>query len=484
MQHIIDQIAAKHNLKRRNGKYIGPCPECGGSSKSDKFNIRDDGGFKCYSCDFKGDIISWLRKREGMSCPQAHETAGKDCGSTSCAIKSTCRVGGGSGHHRQYRPHSVSPVGQIQQHLASADVTDPKEKWQIWALSLLEIAQNQLPARKKELLWLNKRGINAAAVSRFGLGWLAKNSKVDRDSIGLPSRDDKKPHLWVPDGLLIPIFDKSGKLHRLRVRRSAKSRKRFLPDLKYVWLEGSGSAPFTIRPGKDTTRGAVIVEAELDAMAVASNHHQVMVVGLGTVRAGLPADLRAELSSLPVILVSLDAEPGKDEKPGPGPMAIGAWTRELRQAKFWPVPDGKDPGHYAELAGDLYTWIEAGLVPETKASVLRHDKNLSSGSNPSRGEGVVQNTLAVEEGEVQPPSPAVREIKLTNGRTFYVVDDRATWDELAAEGKVVFSENELQRLQRATSGMNNEERLVAAMKILDMKEVFGSAYLSHGKRAA
>ncbi len=470
MQHIIEKIAVDHNLKRRNGKYVGSCPECGGSGKSDKFNIRDDGGFKCYSCDFKGDIITWLRKKEGMSCPQAHEAAGKDCGSTSCTIKSTCRVGGGSGH-RQYRPRSVSPVAQSRQQLAAADVTDPKEKWQIWAVSLLEQAQKQLVSRKSDLSWLAGRGIDAAAVARFGLGWLGKNSKVDRTSIGLLPRDDKKPHLWVPDGLLIPIFDDNGKLHRLRVRRSEQSRKRFLPDLKYVWLEGAGTAPLSIRPAQGKIRGVVIVEAELDAMAVASSHNQVLVVALGTVRAGLPADLRAKLAKLPVILVSLDADPGKDGATGAGPQAIAAWTREFRQAKFWPVPDGKDPGHYAQLSGDLHAWIEAGLVPEPPKPVQSspaHAKNLSPECNSSRGAGAVSSSL-------------VREIELTNGRVFYVVDDRAAWDRLVAEGKAVFSENELQRLKQATSGMAAADRLEAAGRILDMKETFNSAYIRRGE---
>ncbi len=394
MQNIIEQIASKYNLKRRNGKYIGPCPECGGSASSDKFNIRDDGGFKCYSCDFKGDIITWLRKKEGMSCPRAHEEAGKACGSSSCSIKSTCRVGGGSGN-RQYRPKSVAPVEQSQPQLAAAEIKDPQEKWQIWALSLLEIAQKQIKTRKNDLEWLKKRGIDTDAVKRFGLGWLAKNSKVDRTSIGLPPRNDKKPHLWVPDGLLIPIFDKKGNLHRLRVRRSEQSRSRFLPDLKYVWLEGAGTAPLALRPPeKEKIRGAVIVEAELDAMAVASNHSQVLVVALGTVRAGLPADLRSEIAGMPVILVSLDADQGKDGKTGAGPQAIAAWTQEFRQAKFWPVPDGKDPGNYAELSGDLHNWIEAGLPPVPVTSdlipILCHDENLSPECNSSKGNGAVE----------------------------------------------------------------------------------------------
>jgi len=95
-----------------------------------------------------------------------------------------------------------------------------------------------------------------------------------------------------------------------------------------------------------------------------------MVIALGTVGAGLPAGLRAEVAGLPVILVALDADPDINGKPGSGagPAAVKKWLAAFRQARFWPVPSGKDPGHYAELGGNLRSWVNIGLAPDISAS--------------------------------------------------------------------------------------------------------------------
>ena len=397
MQTIIENIAKQYGLKRGNGKYVGPCPECGGSGTSDRFNIRDDGGYKCYSCDFKGDLISWLRNKEGMSCPEAHQAIDKDCTNTGCAVRAKCRMGDGnpSGYRR---PHSVSPVSQDQARtLPTTEVKAPKDRWQDWAVSMVAAGIQKIQAEPEVLSWLASRGIDQAAVRRFNLGWQPKNSKIDRDVVGLAPRDDGKKHLWIPDGLVIPIYDDYAMVHRLRIRRPPESRDRFLPDLKYVWMEGSGTAPLVIRPQATTIRGAVIVEAELDAMACAAAHPDVLIIALGTVSAGLPDQLRAELAGLPVLLIALDADITKNSGgSGAGPKAIAAWTREFRQAKYWPVPEGKDPGDYAMAGGDLHAWIEAGLPPQV-GSAAPHE-HISVPACPSPG-GPGQDTLTPKSAE-------------------------------------------------------------------------------------
>jgi len=363
---ILSEVADRYHLRRKSGKWVGACPECGGSNTSDKFNMRDDGGFKCYSCEFRGDIITWLRRKEGLSCPAAHERAGKDCQVDCCQVRDKCRLGGGKngkGGSRRYQLSSVRPREHRQaQALPVSSVTAPPPAWQAWACTMVAKGRENILQQPDVLQWLASRGLDLSAVKRFGLGWLAHSYQVKRATIGISPVKDGKDKLWVPDGLLIPIYDRSGQLHRLRVRRSQEARARFLPDLKYVWLEGSGTGPLVIRP-EGRYRGAVVAEAELDAFAVADAHDQVMVIGIGTVSAGLPARFMAELHESPVILVALDADPGKDGKPGPGPKAFQMWQAGYRQARFFPVPSGKDAGDYAGRGGDLRLWIESGLPP-------------------------------------------------------------------------------------------------------------------------
>ena len=470
MIEIVERIVKDCGLRRSGRRYVGPCPECGGSRTSDRFQIRDDGGFKCFACDFKGDVITWLRKKDGMSCPEAHEAAGRECRLFSCPVRGTCRLGDGSGRRGGSRRRRVArPMRRHSATVPVSEATMPCAAWSAWAASLLESASREMQRHDDAMAWLEGRGIAPAAASRFRLGWLERDDKVARAKIGLPPRDDGKKHLWIPEGLVIPIFDDSGHLRRLRIRRTPASRDRFLPDLKYVWVEESGSGPMVIRPaaGRDP-RGAVIVEAELDAMAVAASRGDVLVVALGTVRAGLPDELRRELDRLPVILVALDMDEASGGSSPAGQDAAMAWLSTFRRAKYWPVPEGKDPGEYAESGGDIGVWIEAGLPVRPSMTITSPGRQAERGNGAGAGEGGAGGGVVA------------REIVLDDGRSLWVTDDRDLWMEIAGEGKIVFSENELKRLGRACAELAPDKADVLKARVLDVKEVMGVAYIYRG----
>ena len=461
MTFSLTEIAARFKLHRRLDRWTGPCPKCGGSARSDKFNLRDDGGFKCYGCDFKGDAITWLREMEGLSCPEAHEAAGKNCEAAACPVYATCRMGDGSGK-LQRRARPVAPIKTAAgQTVATREGKDPAEVWRAWAADLVESAARALPQQSATLAWLQARGISAPAVRRHSLGWLERSSKVDRASIGLPPERDGKTTLWIPAGLLIPIYDADGKIHRLRIRRTDEERSRFLPDLKYVWLEGSGSVPLVIRPAGES-RSVVVIEAELDAIATASAHPEVTVIALGTVSASLTPQLTAELAAAAVILVALDADPGKDGKTGAGPKAIAAWCSQFRQAKYWPVPAGKDPGDFVrDHGGNLHTWIDSGLPPRVSvrqpASMGQDDRTIPL-SDHTGGEGT-------EVKGISPPAPGrenaakTKSVRLApvadpvhgvsgGGRPFIIVNTRGQFRQMTEQhpGVAVVGRSELGRI--------------------------------------
>jgi len=482
----IAEIAARYNLRKRSNGFAGPCPKCGGGQASDKFVIKLDGGFKCYSCDFKGDIITWLRTIDGKTCPDAHEAAGVDCRAASCAAKGTCRFGDGSGKTGK-RARSVAPVPADKKSTVPVAVSKgPAAVWSTWASALVDQAGTDLEEQQEPLTWLAGRGIDADAVRRFGLGWLAHDRRVIRASIGLAPKEGKDK-LWVPGGLLIPIFAADGSLVRIRIRRTPESRERFLPDRKYMWIEGSGNDPMVILPTSGPVRGAVVVEAELDAMAVAAAHPGVLVIALGTVAGGMPEWLRAECASAPIILVALDADPGKGGKGGAGPQAIAGWTNTYRQAKFWPVPQGKDPGDYVrDHGGDLRTWIEAGLPtrvvssPSTPAAPspapVCQDLPLPLDASRAGDGGITDDCQEIETG--------VRIVTLLDGREIYLTADPDEWQQLTDDGLIVFSDNELQRLQAACGGMDEAERIAAVQAVVAAKEIFNGAYVRRGEVVA
>jgi hypothetical protein len=210
---------------------------------------------------------------------------------------------------------------------------------------------------------------------------------VERELLGLPPKEDGKKTLWIPKGLVIVIPDRSGRIYRIKIRRPLEERKRFLENLKYYQIEGSGDAPMVIRPvGK--SRGLLTIEAELDGQAAAVSHPQVTIVAFGSTSAPIDAGLRDELAASPVILVALDADPKKDGKAGAGPSKAEDWIAEFPQAKFWPVPSGKDIGEYFEQSGNIRLWIESGLLPErTENQPLENDGKTLPLSENLRGRG-------------------------------------------------------------------------------------------------
>ena len=360
-----DQIANTYNLKRRGHRWAGPCPKCGGSSSSDKFVLREDGGFKCYGCDFRGDAITWHRQMEGLSCPDAHDAAGQDCRLTSCPARGTCRLGDGSGRARKRTARSVAPEAAERRDPRTTVQRDPAETWRTWAARFVDRCAEQLQEHHSTLAWLQQRGIAASRSTgiEWGLGYNTHASNIDRASIGLPPEKDGKTTLWIPAGLVIPTFDDQGRVHRLRIRRTDADRQRFLSDRKYVWIEGSGNAPMMLRAAETPARGAIVVEAELDAIAIASAHPAVDAIALGTVSMPPTAEQDLLLRQAPVILVALDADPGTPQKPGPGIKAFGDNWRRYPHARFWPVPAGKDPGDYVKDHGGNLHHLDRRRAP-------------------------------------------------------------------------------------------------------------------------
>lgn len=490
---IVMGIVEEHGLRKSGKRFIGPCPFCGGSKNSDKFQIQLDGGYKCYACGKRGDIITWLREKEQLSCAEAHARADIACRqASSCAVAESCRFGKPNTQkngkrpfqrrHTPARPYGSIPGNQEKKEIRDLPTIEPAYPSASWLNHLTQFT-NKAHVRMAQdqaapLAYLAARGIDGAAAERFHLGWLTHQYQIPRQKIALPLKEGKDK-LWIPGGILIPIY-RRGNLHRIRIRRTPEDRERFKPDLKYYWVPGSGNLPLSLPASCDTPRGAVIVEAELDAFAIAAAHPEVVVVALGSLSSGIDAVLWHYLANLPCILLALDAEAKAAEH-------IKSWQKAFNHARFWPTPQAKDAGDYASQGGDLKEWIEAGL-PSRSSSVssvsVSHDRPFLLAEGDNGWEGEEKNTKETPENKdhetPENPEKAPVEVSLLNGRTFYMVEKKETqWEALTAQGHAVFTRAELERFKEATTLMNEEERLEAATTTIDVKEMFGG-YLSRG----
>ena len=111
------EVLQKHSsvaFRKASGhRQVGPCPKCGGEPDSERFSIRTDKGFfHCYGCGWNGDVIKALRELEGLSCPEAHAAAGKECDRVgSCPVADKCRKGlGGRRRKNELDTPSLGPT--------------------------------------------------------------------------------------------------------------------------------------------------------------------------------------------------------------------------------------------------------------------------------------------------------------------------------------------------------------------------------------
>jgi hypothetical protein len=332
--------------------------------------------------------------------------------------------------------------------------------------------------------------------------------------------------------VVIPAFDPDGRVHRLRVRQ---------PDQapRYLVIPGSGREPLLSRPAE----AIFVVESELDAIlldAVAGD--LVGVVAMGNDSAKPTERLHPILEQALYIGVALDSDepkynPERDAMDMAGARSSRWWLEHYPQAVRVPMVGGKDPGEAFKAGIDLRLWVLAALPAyfavkaDLEAAKAMHRARLQAECElekiraaeaispvvitlpppPPSPSGEPYFTIdavgwgdGFEAGEtvIVPPPADVDSavdvaadtqadqtttatlITLTSGQSFYVTADRDEWDRLSAAGHVVFSDNELSRLQRACATMNDEDRLAAALQALEVKSVFPGAWIRRGETIA
>ncbi len=428
----------------KGGEYHGACPLCGDGGKgrdSDRFHVWPEQGthgtFWCRVCDKAGDAIEFLRIRDGLSFKEA------------CA---------------QLNIQPQQPADQRPRGFVPSPTAPPVETWSIKAAALVEYCHAALLADDEQLIWLALRGIGRDLVERYRLGWLAKDRWRERTAWGLVAQlkeNGTAKKLWLPAGLVIPIFE-AGQVVQLRIRRPAPEH-----GPRYYVVPGSSRQPLVTR----SAEAYVIVESGLDAIlldGVAGDLVGVVALGNDTIKP--PTDLFETLQRALHISVSLDSDtPRRNSVTGameiPGAKASRWWLEQFEQAERVPVVGGKDPGEVFQAGGDLRTWVLAGLPPRFHVAPLP----VAGGDAPRPEE-----ELRAEAGELEYVK------QLADGREITVTNCRQRWSELTEEGKIVFSENELTRLHAALAGMDEERRQRAALIAADIKEVFAGAYIRRG----
>jgi len=338
--NTLDLALKKVKLRKvsstKGGEWQGPCPGCGeGTNRFHVWPYQHDGkgSYWCRVCEKAGDNIQFLIDFDGLTFKEA-------CASLNITLPDRSGYRGASASHKEKPDFSPS------QHIPPADL------WQEKAQKFIAWARGNLTKNTEVLSWLDRRGISAETAADYYLGWNPGEDGNDiyrnRGSWGLPEfkKDDGKiKALWIPRGLVIPnVID--GVVYRIRIRRPEG-------EPRYYVIPGSSMSTMIL---ERTRRAFVVVESELDAIAVVANNLTAGAVGLGSSHAKPDAEAYEVLKEALQILISLDYDDA-------GRKALAWWKAQFDRCDRWPVPQGKDPGEAYGMGIDLDQWIQTGLPP-------------------------------------------------------------------------------------------------------------------------
>ena len=343
------------------GEYHSACPGCGDGSPrtreqgpSDRFQIwpeKPEGVvYYCRRCGKHGDCIQFLRDFDGKSYLE------------SCAILSITPAGGTSAKQLRAPGTPTPPKPAAQPVFAPKNPDLPSEAWMTKAGEFAAWCHQQLLDSEEGKRMLAWRGLTMETAIRYKIGFNPGENGDDlrraRKAWGLPeikNSSGRLKALWLPRGLVIPLFSADGRVIQIMIRRRPEDVAAFASNRPYQLIEGSCHATMVLEP---TAKAFVVTESGLCAYLCAQEG-QGLVGSITTWNAQAKPDAAActVLDRAMRILVSLDSNDAAGAKHSPW------WLQRFPSARRWPVPVGKDPGEAKAAGCDLRKWIIAGLPP-------------------------------------------------------------------------------------------------------------------------
>ena len=463
-------ITPRKTSMNHGGEYCSPCPgpSCMGSGV-DRFHVwpdRDNGGktpgrFWCRQCGISGDTIAFLQQIDGLTFPQA-------CAELGIIIDQPT-------FNRRSRHATTPSLPSSGFEWQPKTYPEPCKIWQHKAANLLADCQERLHATTDALAWLSQRGIDADMARAYGLGYNLSSKGGDRyrprELWGLEPKlqGGKSKRLWIPRGWIIPAHNRSGHLVQLRIRRINQDVDAFASDIKYLPIDGSSMATMVLHPQAEVL---VVAESGFDAILLAGlTDGRIGAITTWNSAARPDAATDALLRRATCILGGLDYDQGGDREQQ-------WWSNQYRQYRRLPaLPGGaKDPGDAAKSGVDLYAWLVDGL-PRGLQIKLGFSRK-TAGKKPAPA--VEPETAQPEPAAAHQDQAEVVELVLAGGRVVYITNDPDTWEQLARDGKPVFSQNELERLQVSVSELDEADRHAAILTAIEAKEIFGG-YIRSGR---
>lgn len=343
----------------RGEEWQGPCP-CDTSSK-DRFHIFPDqksgyGSFWCRKCGRVGGTIDFLVHFRGMSRDEA-------CRHLGIAL----RHKGGAKKGLFIPPKRVFSRFYTPQSIDQTTVAD-FGAWQQHACKFVLLANEHLLSAETDrarggVAWLLGRGVSRVAIEEFLLGLHEtpgrKPAYRQRSAWGIEQQAGESGVFVLPHGIVIPKLS-GGRVVGLRIRRSPADIDEHNP--KYHQVKGSRHATMYLPSTQHRCDTVVVVESELDALAIWSAARDlVSAMALGSLAAKPDADAWQHIAQARLVLLCLDRDLDASGELTEGVQRAQAWWQQQLSAtgklKVVSSPYGKDIGEAVQAGQDLRAWI-------------------------------------------------------------------------------------------------------------------------------
>ncbi|MGE4219142.1 MAG: DNA primase [Alphaproteobacteria bacterium] len=372
---LADVVGRRVNLTRKGREHSGLCPFH--KEKTPSFTVNEEKGFyHCFGCGAHGDVISFVMQTEGLSFPEAVEALATQAG----------------------LPIPVSSPMEREREQRRAGLHDAVEAAARWFE-----AQLSTPAGRPGLEYLQRRGLDDAAIRQFRLGYAPDTREGLKTALRAQGMDEA---LLVEAGLAIrpddgraaydrfrgrvifPIADRRGRVIAFGGRILGDGEPKYLNSPETP-LFHKGDTLYGLAQALSPARASgelIVTEGYMDVIALVRAGFQGAVAPLGTAlteaqiqalwkivdepilafdgdNAGQRAAARAAERALPLLV------PGKSlrfaflprgEDPdsliagnGPGAMRAVLGAAEPLVAVLWRIEAGSRPVDTPEQRADL-----------------------------------------------------------------------------------------------------------------------------------
>ena len=325
--NIVDVIGRDVDLKKSGSGYKGLCPFHNEKTPSFSVNERDQ-YFHCFGCHAKGDVISYVMQRQGLTFMEAVEKLADEYG---------MKMPEHSGRKEDFKKYY--------------DINKTAARY---FFKMLTSRPN------RGLAYLRQRQVKDGTIAKFGLGYcdssfdglynhLKSKGIKDEDMIklGLVKQGKNGPYDKYRSRVIFPIFDPSGRIIGFGGRRIDDN------DRGPKYLNSSESEIFLKKNnlfGLNITKGDIakadqvlIVEGYMDMISLWQNGITNVAASLGT--ALTENQVRLITSYTKNVILSYDSDEAGIKAALRG---IGVFDGSGANVRVLQVKDGKDPDEYVK----------------------------------------------------------------------------------------------------------------------------------------